>query len=96
MTKAEKHHMARVAALGCIVCRNLGYEGSPADLHHPRLGVGAGRRSSHYDVIPLCPLHHRTGVRGIAIHAGRETWEAKYGTEAELLAQTRALLGIDA
>jgi hypothetical protein len=25
-TKAEKLHLSRVAALGCIVCRNLDYQ----------------------------------------------------------------------
>ncbi|HHY1018819.1 TPA: hypothetical protein ACVY19_006326 [Klebsiella michiganensis] len=32
-TKAEKLHLSRVAALGCIVCRNLDYGESPAEMH---------------------------------------------------------------
>mgnify|MGYP003328680870 CR=1 FL=1 len=33
-TVAEKKHMKRVAELGCIACRKLGYEDTPAELHH--------------------------------------------------------------
>ena len=31
-TKAEREHMGSVAALGCIVCRNLGFGASPAEV----------------------------------------------------------------
>lgn len=78
--------MARVAALGCLICRR------PAEVHHIRHQVGAGRRSSPYQTIPLCPEHHRHGNRGVAIHSGKVTWERKFGTELELLEQTRKLL----
>ncbi len=86
MKKAEKAHMGKVADLGCIIC------GRPAELHHPRQGAGMGQRASSYDVIPLCPDHHRTGGYGTAIHAGRWDWQKKHGTEADLLAKVRALL----
>lgn len=94
MTNAEKKHRSRVAALGCIVCRNIGYDDSPAQLHHIRAGQGMGQRASEFEVIPLCPMHHQQGGYGIAIHAGQATWEAVYGTELQLLVQTLALLGI--
>ncbi|SDV49800.1 Recombination enhancement, RecA-dependent nuclease [Chitinasiproducens palmae] len=84
--------MDAVARLGCIVCRNLGFLDSPAELHHPRFLAGGAQRSSHMDVIPLCPTHHRLGGLGVALHAGRQSFEAAYGSEAELLAQVRALL----
>lgn len=92
MTKDEKRHMSKVAELGCIVCRREGYGISPAELHHPRANAGMGQRASNFDVIPLCPAHHRIGGHGIAIHAGQKTFEARYGTEAELLEATNALL----
>ncbi len=87
--------MARVAALGCIVCRNLGYFDSPAEIHHVRYLAGGGQRASHMDVIPLCPLHHRTGGYGDAFHAGPGIWQATYGTERDLLRLTRELIGIE-
>lgn len=93
-TKAEQLHLDRVAALGCIVCRNLNYGETPAEIHHIRATSGAGQRADHHCVIPLCHRHHRTGGYGVAIHAGQRTWEEKYGTEEELLEQTLAELGV--
>ncbi|HEY2454122.1 MAG TPA: Ref family recombination enhancement nuclease [Scandinavium sp.] len=93
-TKAEKLHLDRVAALGCVVCRNLRYGETPAETHHIRSGCGAGQRASHLRAIPLCPTHHRTGGFGIAIHAGQRTWEEKFGSEEELLTQTLFELGL--
>ena len=90
-TKAEKAHLSSVAALGCIICRNIGYPDSPAELHHIRSGQGL-KRASHFEVIPLCPTHHRTGTHGIAIHAGRSAWESIFGTEFSLLKQVESLL----
>lgn len=89
MTKAERAHLTAIAALGCVVCERLGLGASPAEIHHPRALVGAGQRAGHFDAIPLCPAHHRTGGHGTALHAGQRTWEARYGTELELLAYTR-------
>lgn len=94
-TKAEKSYLDRVAALGCIVCANLGHPDSPAGIHHIRDGQGLGQRSSHFETLPLCSIHHQTGGYGVAIHAGQETWESLYGTELELLAQIRRELGIE-
>lgn len=92
MNKQERAHLDRVARLGCCVCRNLGYDDSPAEIHHPRALAGMGQRASHFDAIPLCPTHHRTGGYGVAIHAGQKAWEAEFGTELELLEKVRALL----
>lgn len=91
-TKAESEHMAKVAALGCIVRLWNDRCGQPAECHHIRHQVGAGRRSSHFHTIPLCPTHHRHGNHGTAIHSGKVTWERKFGTELELLAQVREML----
>ena len=82
MKSKERQYMSAVAALGCLICRQ------PANVHHIRAGQGASQRASNYLVIPLCPEHHQHGGVGVAIHAGQKTWEALYGTEMELLAQT--------
>lgn len=92
-TLAEKKHMNKVAELGCIVCLRLGIEGSPSELHHPRKGVGMGKRSGHMTVLPLCPHHHRgnMGIHGM----GSKAFEAHYGyTEKDLLDEVTTLLGI--
>ncbi len=86
-TTAERHHMSRVADLGCALCHRLGYGRTPAELHHPRKGTGMGQRASHFDVVPLCPEHHRgaSGLHGM----GGKAFERAYGvTEAGLLKQT--------
>ena len=77
-----KQYMAETSLIGCIIC------GMPAELHHPRFTMGMGQRNSDWLVIPLCASHHRTGPFGQCIHNGQHTFEANYGTEAELLALT--------
>ena len=88
MTKREKAYLDRVASLGCVVCRNQGYGESQAQIHHIRAGQGMSQRASNYLVIPLCPSHHTDGGKGVAIHAGQQAFEAIYGSELDLLAQT--------
>lgn len=87
MTQAEKRHLDRVAGLGCILCRRLGYGQSPAAIHHPRFSEGIAQRASHYLAIPLCPAHHQgdAGIHGL----GTREFERRYKTtEPELLALT--------
>ena len=72
-------HLARVRSLGCIIC------GSPASAHHVRKH---GSPADDYLTIPLCPMHHQHGGHGVAIHAGRRTWEKKYGNPVSMIAET--------
>lgn len=74
-TKAESEHMARVAALGCCIC------GDPAEVHHVR--TKANRKRDNMRVIPLCPEHHRTGGKGVAVHAGKKSWKTAFGLADE-------------
>ena len=83
-TKSERDYMSRVASIGCICC------GQPAELHHPRKHTGLGLRSSNFDVIPLCPTHHRLGK--VSIHLGKAQFEHKFGTEKELLKKVKKAL----
>ena len=83
-TKSERDYMSRVADLGCISC------GQPAELHHPRKHTGLGLRSSHFDVIPLCPNHHR--LNKVSVHLGKAQFERTFGTEKELLKKVKKCL----
>ena len=85
MTKDEKKYLSRVAELGCFICGGL------AEIHHIRTGQGR-MRASHYDVIPLCPIHHRNGGYGVAIHAGIKGFELNYGSELDMLAKVKLIL----
>ena len=91
-TKAEKLHLSKLAEFGCIACYVQGTPGTPAEIHHIRDGVGMAQRSSHFDAIPLCPMHHR-GTEGIdvpSIHMSKFDFIAKFGTERELLELVKA------
>ncbi len=81
MTKDEKKHLSKVIDIGCIVCRNMGYH-TPAEIHHIR-NKTLGRRSSHYETIPLCPYHHRSS--NYSIHLNPKYFIKHFGTEQELL-----------
>ena len=87
-TKEERQWLSDVAELGCICCRNMGFGASLAEIHHVRTGQGMAQRASHTEVLPLCPPHHRACYE-TGFHASPKTWQEIYGTEAELLKQTK-------
>jgi hypothetical protein len=79
-TKDEREHMSKVASLGCLICQR------PANVHHIRpIGLGMGKRSSHYQTIPLCYDHHQGQF---SIHNCKQEFEDTYGTEKQLLQKT--------
>ena len=81
MKKQEKENYDRLARFGCVLCSYIGYEGTPAELHHIRRGNIPRKQAP---VIPLCPEHHR-GNTGIHL-LGRKQFERIYGiTEERLL-----------
>lgn len=84
-TKAEKRYMNRVADLGCVVCRMLGYGPTPAQLHHVREGQGMAQRAQNWLVVPLCPEHHQ-GKTGV--HGDRSAMRQLKVDELDLLSQT--------
>lgn len=88
MTAAGDRHMARVRELGCILC------GAPASIHHIN-AHGMGMKASDFEVLPLCFQHHQAGGMGVAVHAGKRTWEAIHGTERELLEWVRLRLAME-
>lgn len=88
MTKADRLHFDRVAALGCSLCFHLygPHEPGEVELHHLR-GNGWGRGDSS-TVMPLCPEHHRgnTGVHGM----GTRAFTRHYGiSQHDLLVWTK-------
>jgi hypothetical protein len=93
MAKKEKEHLDRLQRLGCIACLKMGYEGTPATIHHIRAGMGMGQRSSDYQSIPLCPGHHQHQEPGkIAFHRAPKKFEKEYGEEEDLLEEVNMLL----
>jgi len=83
---AEKRLHNRIAALGCVACGLDGIFNSLVSIHHID---GRTKPNAHKLVLPLCGPHHqhddsdpagRTGV-----HPYKARFEARYGTQYELL-----------
>ena len=80
---AESKHLRSVKELDCIACGKH----APSDAHHI---TDCGRRISHYHTLPLCKGCHQTG--NISVHGSKRTFEAKWGTQLQLLEKTKRLL----
>jgi hypothetical protein len=70
--------MGLVAQLRCVICGV-----HPVELHHCAHGRYSQSRASDFDVIPLCPKHHRFRTD----HG--ETWATLYGFDVDYLAGVR-------
>ena len=82
----RNERFAKLGEMGCIIC------GQPPQIHH-LIGVkyrGMGQKADDQYTIPLC-LDHHTGAEGIHT-LGKRPWEAKYGTQEELLNATNEKL----
>tara|TARA_E500000318_G_scaffold53318_1_gene49650 strand:+ start:523 stop:825 length:303 start_codon:yes stop_codon:yes gene_type:complete len=90
-TLKEQKHMEKVASIGCIACRKLGIYDSPAEIHHIKNFTGAGKRSSHLLVLPLCPNHHRNSNE--SYHHSPKKFEDRFGNQIKLLEEVLDLLG---
>ena len=85
-TKDEKLHMRSIAELGCIICDKMGFPGSPAELHHIISNTGMGKKATNYEVIPLCPHHHRNSEE--SYHQSSKDFTEKWGSQEDLLRET--------
>lgn len=88
MSAKGRRHMARVAALDCVLCKHLGMEQEGrTTVHHIREGQGASQRAQDVLTCALCDAHHqgKLGVHGL----GRKGFYARYRLdELDLLALT--------
>ena len=85
-TKDEKLHMRSIAELGCIICDKMNFPGSPAELHHIVSNTGMGKKTTNYEVIPLCPHHHRNSDE--SYHQSPKDFTEKWGSQENLLQET--------
>lgn len=90
-TIAEATWMSQIQRLGCVACRKDGRY-SEAEIHHI---VSGNKRMGHLFTLPLCPNHHRLGgEEAPAVHPWKKRFEAKYGSQLELLAELKVELGV--
>jgi hypothetical protein len=90
-TVAEATWMSRAQRIGCLACRQDGHY-SEAEIHHI---VSGNKRMGHFYTLPLCPSHHRHGTEHEpSVHPWKKRFEAKYGTQLELLAKLQVELGV--
>jgi hypothetical protein len=84
--RAEREfHNQLCRYVGCIACAIDGHFNDYSSVHHVD---GRTKPWAHWFVLPLCGGHHQdgTGMPGlIAIHPWKAQFEARYGTQEELL-----------
>lgn len=95
-TVMEQKWMDAIVRYGCIACVLDGQQPRPTAVHHILRG---GRRIGHLFSLPLCDTpqggHHQNGasIGLVSRHPYKARFEAKYGTELELLAMLKQKLG---
>jgi hypothetical protein len=94
VTTAEKLLWSRLAALGCVACKKDGNFNTHVSIHHVD---GRTKPGCHQLVLPLCAGHHQDGTGEdkalIAVHPWKARFEARYGTQAELMDKCAQALG---
>lgn len=93
-TKSDKKYWDAVAQLGCIPCKIDGYHNPLVSIHHVD---GRTKPGAHRKVLGLCAGHHQKGTNTnnpnmIAVHPDKARFEAKYGTQEELMRKTNERL----
>jgi len=82
---AASDHMERVASIGCVVCRKLGYGYTPCEVHH--IGEGSSKRND-FLTAGLCREHHQgaTGFHTLKERAFCSMYRVPHEREWGLLA----------
>lgn len=92
--RAEKLYWSSlVNVIGCIACYLDDTPTNHCSIHHVD---GRTRPGAHMKVLPLCAGHHQDGTGNnkalIAVHPFKARFEAKYGTQEQLMAKCQELL----
>jgi hypothetical protein len=97
VTSEEKMLWDRMAnRIGCIACALDGNRNMHVSIHHMD---GRTKPGCHTKVLPLCAGHHQDGTGNdksmIAVHPYKARFEARYGSQNELLDMVMELLEND-
>jgi hypothetical protein len=94
-TKAGEDWKRRITDLGCIVCWKEFGHFTPGAVHHPLMN---GRSAPDEQAICLCDPGHHKGAPSdcgqVSIHPDKARFVERYGTEEELLEETKRRLGL--
>jgi hypothetical protein len=94
-TADEERFMSAIASLGCLACAKDGVENPWISIHHID---GRTKPGAHFLVLGLCAPHHQqddTDQMGrVSVHGKKKQFEARYGTQYELLAEASELLKV--
>lgn len=92
-TAEEARFLDKMGQLPCIACLKDGWTNHEVSLHHID---GRTKPGAHFLVLPLCGGHHQDGTGRnpslIAVHPYKARFEARYGTQRELLAECVAMI----
>lgn len=92
-TADEARFMDAMGELPCIACLKDGWVNPDISLHHID---GRTKPGAHFLVLPICAGHHQDGTGPnptlIAVHPYKARFEARYGTQMELLVECMAML----
>lgn len=95
-TATESRFMDAVAGLGCVACEKDGIANPWISLHHID---GRTKPGAHFLILPLCAPHHQQDdtdpLERPSVHGRKATFEQRYGTELELLAEAKMKLGLE-
>lgn len=88
-TAEEARFMDAIAKLGCIACWKDGlWHNEHVSIHHID---GRTKPGAHLLVLPLCAPHHQQDDSDpfgrMSLHGHKKPFQARYGTERELLAE---------
>lgn len=87
----KRFHDLLCREIGCIACAKEGMFTSYVSVHHID---GRTKPLAHWLVLPVCGPHHQdAGIPGVvAIHPWKARFEAKYGSQGELLRECLQIL----
>ena len=91
----EQEWLTAICDLGCCVCLLFHETYSPCMPHHID---GKTKPGAHFKSIGLCHNHHQGGYDDdvcVSRHTNKTSFEAKYGTEKELLEQVKGIMGVN-
>ncbi|MBV2180912.1 MAG: Ref family protein [Castellaniella sp.] len=87
----KRFHDMLCREIGCIACAKDGMFTPLVSVHHID---GRTKPWAHWLVLPLCGPHHQdAGIPGVvAVHPWKARFEARYGTQSDLLGECIQIL----